>query len=115
MAITINEENREEGEETIYLLIEDEEKPEFCEECPFHMRNINRDKLEDEEGIYYCLIKAKLVSAQFGGIDVKDPRFFKCPLKPIIESDPFRDHEARITALEEALSSLEATVESLKN
>lgn len=105
MAITINEENRDEGEENIAILIEGE-RPEECESCPFHIRNINKDKLESEEEVFYCQVKAKLVSAQFGGIDVRDPRFFRCPIKPIVESEPYINHEERITALEEAIGEL---------
>ena len=113
MSISINEENRDEGEETIAILIE-AERPEECEGCPFHIRNINQDKLESEEEVFYCQIKAKLVSAQFGGVDIRDPKFFKCPLKPIEESEPYIYHEERIRALEEALGELESIVEALE-
>ena len=56
--------------------------------CPFYTKNVNKDKLEEEEeDVFYCILRADLVSAQYGGVDVAEPKKYICPLKPLEEAE----------------------------
>lgn len=98
--------NREEGEETVKMLLSGE-PPEECTGCPFYIKNVNQDSINNDDPKYYCFLKAKLVSAQYGGIDVADPDEFKCPWLAIKESDEYIELDERISELEEKVARLE--------
>lgn len=99
------------GKDSIYVIVE--EIPETCEECPFYTTNVNQDVVMNDDPKYYCFLRAKLVSAQYGGIDVSKNKEFKCPLLRFDKTDEYEDHEERITELEEKVTELEEKVEQL--
>ena len=105
--------DREEGEEPIKMLISGE-VPEECLECQFYIKNVNQDSINNDDPRYYCFLKAKLVSAQYGGIDVADPDEFKCPCLPIKESDEYIELDERVSELEEKVARLEECCEAVQ-
>ena len=76
------------GKETISILVE--EIPENCEECPFYTSNVNQDVVMNDDPVYYCFLRAKLVSAQYGGIDVSKNKEFMCPLIAVKDTEEYQ-------------------------
>ena len=49
-----------------------------CEECPFYIEDTNKGYLEKDK--YRCLLRAKNVSGQYGGLDFCETQVRECPL-----------------------------------
>ena len=97
------------GKDSIEIFVH--EVPETCEKCPFYARNVNRVRLED--AVFYFFLRARLVSAQYGGVDVAEPKQYKCPLKALIESDEYIEMDERVSELEEKVALLEKCCEEM--
>ena len=48
-----------------------------CEECPFWFEDINKGYLEKDK--FRCLLKAKNVTGQYGGLDFCETKVRECP------------------------------------
>lgn len=106
------------GKDTINIVVE--EIPETCEECPFYITNVNQDVVMNDDPKYYCLLRAKLVSAQYGGTDVAKNKEFKCPLLKFEDTKEYEaimetleEHDDRISELEEKVAILQQCCEEM--
>ena len=81
-----------------------DELPESCEECIYYVKNSNQDKVSEGESVFYCQLRSLNTTAQFGGINISEPKNWKCPLVPIYECERLlnmrNNHLDRIKALE---------------
>ena len=98
------------GKDSIQIFVH--ELPGNCKNCPFYVKNINKDNLKDPH--FYCLLRASLASAQYAGTDITVPKEYKCPLKEFKESEEYEEINERLTALEEQVESLNEIVAILR-
>ena len=101
-----------EGKESIYIIVEG--MPETCEECPFYTTNVNQDVIMNDDPQFYCFLRAKLVSAQYGGIDVSKNKEFLCPLLTVKETDEYEEIMEALEEINEKISDLTERVEKLE-
>ena len=97
------EDRKELGKTPLELYVDD--LPEKCEECIFYVKNSNQDKVKEDESVYYCQLRSLNGTAQFGGVNIMEPKTWKCPLVPINECERLvkmrNNHLNRIKALED--------------
>lgn len=98
------------GKDSIKIFVE--EVPETCMECPFYVKNINKDNLEDPS--FYCLLRSALVSAQFAGTDITEPKQYKCPLLNIKDSELIQEMQETIDELVEIAADHEERIRRLE-
>ena len=98
------------GKASIQLFVH--EIPASCKECPYYVKNINKDNLKDPA--FYCLLRSSLASAQYAGTDITAPKEYMCPLKEFKESEEYEELDERITELEEKVNELNDIVQVLK-
>lgn len=112
------------GKESIYIIVE--EMPESCLKCVFYTKNVHQENVtgwysEEDAGKYnYCFLRARLVNAQYGGVDISKNKQYLCPLLTVKETDEYiemmetlEDHEERISELEETVAELKACCDEM--
>ena len=61
-----------------------------CEECPFWIEDTNKDYLEADK--FRCMLRAKVSTAQYGGMDITEMEVRDCPLKQLPCLRPEYEH-----------------------
>lgn len=81
-----------------------DELPETCEQCIFYVKNSDQDKVKEGESVFYCQLRSLNTTAQYGGVNITDPKTWKCPLVPIYECERVlsmrNNHLDRLKSLE---------------
>ena len=98
------------GKSSIQLFVH--KIPASCKECPYYVKNINKDNLEDPS--FYCLLRSALVSAQFAGTDITEPKQYKCPLLNIKDSELIQEMQETIDELVEIAADHEERIRRLE-